>query len=83
MWHTGGGSLALGDPGKLCHSIIIPSLPVGSQPAHRGGDHHHGDRLSGLRGSCQGEPPSAADGKLFARMVFDAIADFKHKAVLT
>lgn len=70
MWNTRGGSLALSDPGKLCHPIIIPTLPVSSQPAHRGGDHHHGDRLSGLCGGCQREPSSAADGKLFVRVVF-------------
>lgn len=82
MWYTGGWSLALCDPRKLCYPVIIPSLAVSSQPAHCGGDHHHGDRLSGLCGSCQREPSSAADGKLFARMVSDAIANFKHKAVL-
>lgn len=80
MRHPGGGGLALSDPGKLCHPVIIPSLPVGSQPAHRCGDHHHGDWLSGVCGSCQREPPSAADGKLFAKMVFDAISE--DKAVL-
>lgn len=80
MWHTRGGRLALGDPGKLCHPVIIPSLPVGSQPAHRGGNHHHGDRLSGMCGSCQREPSSAADGKLSDRVAFEAIADFKNKA---
>lgn len=61
MWNTRGGSVALGDPGKLCHPVIISSLPVSCQPAHRSGDHHHGDWLSGLRGSCQRKPSSAAD----------------------
>ncbi|KAF0042892.1 hypothetical protein F2P81_004229 [Scophthalmus maximus] len=60
MRHTGGGGLALGDPGELCHPVIIPSLPVSGQPAHCSRDYHHGDRLSGLRGRCQGEPSSAA-----------------------
>lgn len=71
MWHTGRGSVALSDPGKLCHPVIIPSLPVCSQPAHRGGGHHHGDRLSGLCWSCQRESSSAADGKSFWRRAVD------------
>lgn len=76
MWHTGGGSLALSDPGKLCHPIIIPSLTVGSQLAHCSGDNHHGDRLSGLCGSCQREPASTADSKLTVPLTL------KKKAVL-
>lgn len=71
MWHTGSGSVALSDPGKLCHPVIIPSLPVCCQPAHRGGGHHHGDRLSGLCWSCQRESSSAADGKSFWRRAVD------------
>lgn len=78
MWHTGGGGLAFSDPGKLCHPIIIPSLPVGSQLAHCSGDNHHGDRLSRLCGSRQREPASTADSKLKAR-IFDAPVDFKEK----
>lgn len=70
MWHTGRGGLALSDPGKLCHPVIIPSLPVCSQPAHRGGDHHHGYRLSRVCRSCQRESSSAADGKWFFQEVF-------------
>lgn len=64
MWHPGGRNMALSDPGKLCHAVIIPSFFVGSQSAHRSGDNHHGDRMSGLRGSCQRKPPSAAGGEL-------------------
>jgi len=67
MRHSGSGRLALGNPGKLCHPVIIPSLPVGSQLAHRGGHCHHGDRLFGLRGRRQREPPPAAHGKSDAR----------------
>lgn len=63
MWDPGGRGLALGDPGKLCHAVVLPSLPVGSQPAHRGGNHHHGDWLSRMRGSCQGESSPASYGK--------------------
>lgn len=77
MWHPGCGSVALSDPGKLCHPVIIPSLPVCSQPPHRGGDHHHGDWLSGVCRSCQREPSSAVDGKyFFSRKVFNAVTDF-------
>lgn len=83
MRDPGSGGVAVGDPGKLCHPIIIPSLPVSSQPAHRGGDHHHGDWLSGLRGSCQREPSSAAHGKLFVRMADDTLVNFKPTAVST
>lgn len=63
MRDPGGRGLALGDPGQLCHAVILPSLPVGSQPAHRGGNHHHGDWMSWMRGSCQRESSSAAYGK--------------------
>lgn len=63
MWDPGGRGLALGDPGKLCHAVVLPSLPVGSQPAHRSGNHHHGDWLSWMRGSCQRESSSASYGK--------------------
>lgn len=80
MWHTGGGGLALSDPGKLCHPIIISSLSVSSKPAHHSGDDHYGDWLPGVCGSRQRKPPFAADGKLFARMTVCAV-DFKHKAV--
>lgn len=71
MWYTGGGGLALSDPGKLCHPIIIPALPLSSQSAHRRWDHHNGNRLSGLRGRRQREPSSAADSKSFVTVCFD------------
>lgn len=82
MWHPGGGSLALGDPGKLRHPVIIPSLPVSGQPADRSGNHYHGDWLPGLCWSCQREPSSVADGELFAWMVPAFVTDCKHKAGL-
>lgn len=62
MRDPGGRGLALGDPGKLRHALLVPSLPVGSQPAHRGGDDHHGDWVSWMRRSCQRESPPASDG---------------------
>lgn len=71
MWRAGRWGLALGDPGQLCHAVIVPSLSVGSQSAHHSGDDHHGDRLSGLCGSCQRKPSSAADGKSFAKLASD------------
>lgn len=63
MWDPGGRGLALGDPGKLCHAVVLPSLPVGSQPAHRSGNDHHGDWVSWMRGSCQRESSPASYGK--------------------
>lgn len=63
MWYPGGRGLALGDPGKLCHVVVLPSLPVGSQPAHRSGNDHHGDWVSWMRGSCQRESSPASYGK--------------------
>lgn len=63
MRDPGGRGLALGDPGKLCHAVVLPSLPVGSQPAHRCGNHHHGDWVPWMRGSCQRESSPASYGK--------------------
>lgn len=70
LWHPGGGSVAVSDPGQLCHSVLIAAVAVGRQPAHRRGNHHHGDRLPGLRGSCQREPASAAHCKIYLKGLF-------------
>ena len=61
VWHTGRGGVAVGDPGQLRHAVVLPALPLRGQPAHRRGNHRHGDRLPGLRRRRQGEPADPPD----------------------
>lgn len=55
LWCPGCWHLVGCHTGKLCHLIILISILVGCQPAHRHRDLRHGHRLRGLHWGPQGE----------------------------
>lgn len=63
VWHSGRGRLAVSHPGELRYTLHFPTVSVCCQSPNRRGNHHHGDRLPGLRRRRQGEPAPAAQRK--------------------
>ena len=61
LWNTGRGGMAVSDPGQLCHTLLIPPIPLSSQSTHCGRDHHHGDWLPRLCRSCQRKSSAVAE----------------------
>ena len=63
LWNTRSGGVAVGDPGELCHTLIIPPLPVSSQSPDCSGDDYYGDWVPWLRRSCQRKPSYVVECK--------------------
>ena len=63
LWDTGRGGVAVSDPGKLCHPLLLTALPLCCQPPRRRGDHHHGDWLPGMHRSCERKPTTVVECK--------------------